>query len=179
MKVPVASLILVLAIVAGWRLVMLAHVPALDRDLRAARQAVIDWIDQGPTLDRDSLPDNLQELGIDSIQFEQFQPQALVFMQPGPDGQPGEAGVDDNGNGIIDDKSELGATRTDDVLNVTAGQIESDRPTLVLQRGAFVPVSRQAALRGDQPWHAVVRGHSSGETWSFVLPSTSEKRPGW
>ena len=39
-----------------------------------------------------------------------------VFLKPGPDGQPGAAQVDDDGNGVVDDASELGATGTDDVI---------------------------------------------------------------
>lgn len=33
----------------------------------------------------------------------------------GPDGQPGQAGIDDNGNGIVDDVAELGWPGTDDL----------------------------------------------------------------
>lgn len=36
------------------------------------------------------------------------------FMGPGPDGQPGRANVDDDGNGVVDDDAELGWSNTDD-----------------------------------------------------------------
>ncbi|WP_339907621.1 hypothetical protein [Symmachiella dynata] len=42
---------------------------------------------------------------------------------PGPDGQPGEAGVDDNGDTFIDDNGEFGWPGTDDLLSENA-QIE-------------------------------------------------------
>lgn len=43
-------------------------------------------------------------------------PRYLTVVSPGPDGQPGTAGVDDDGNGMDDDAGELGFTGTDDVL---------------------------------------------------------------
>ncbi len=39
----------------------------------------------------------------------------FAVMDVGPDGKPGQADVDDDGNGIVDDRSELGWTGSDDV----------------------------------------------------------------
>ncbi|MEM1068485.1 MAG: hypothetical protein AAGI63_06290 [Planctomycetota bacterium] len=142
----------------------MSQVPRLENDLEFTRVSVQQWIDSGASEDG-SLPDSLKELGVQSVTFEQWNAQASVFMQPGADGQPGVAGVDDNGSGIVDDESELGATRSDDVLSVTADAVPTDGPTLVLQSGAFVPVTYENALADDQPWRAVVQG----DGWSFII----------
>ncbi|MDA9857964.1 hypothetical protein N9D23_07570 [Rubripirellula sp.] len=174
--------IVLLAVV--FRLVVLANVPQLENDLSAVKIAVTDWVhSNGETLGNETqenqlatqidarpLPESLTRLGVVSVGFEQFDPNATVFIRPGVDGQPGVAGVDDNGNGIVDDDTELGATKTDDVLSVTAGEVDTEGPILILQRGGYVPVSRQTATSESAAWRAVVNGRSQGEGWSFLLP---------
>jgi len=150
------------------RAVTLAGVPRLDDDLAEVRATVAEWIETDQE-ESSELPESLRTLGVETIRFEVFDPEGLVYMQPGADGRPGVAGVDDNGNGIVDDNTELGATRTDDVLQVTSGEITFDGPVLILQRGAFVESSRDAALMGNQPWRAVVTGRSNTELWSFQV----------
>lgn len=151
-----------------WRGVMLSDVPRLQDDLADVRAAVADWV-AGSEPQASELPDSLKQLGVDSIRWEVFDPQALVYLQPGADGAPGVAGVDDNGNGVVDDKGELGATRTDDRIMVTADQINFDGPTLVLQRGAYVEVPRDVATQGSEPWRVVVEGRRDSDYWSFLV----------
>lgn len=176
------GIIVMLAVV--FRLVVLANVPQLENDLSAVRVAVTDWVhsngetmgnetqenQQSTQIDAPRLPESLTKLGVVSVGFEQFDPNATVYIRPGADGQPGVAGVDDNGNGIVDDVTELGATKTDDVLSITAGEVDTEVPTLILQRGGYVPVSRQTATSENAAWRAVVHGRSQAEDWSFLLP---------
>jgi hypothetical protein len=70
-----------------------------------------------------------------------FDPDMVVAIRPGPDQQPGVAGADDNRNGVIDDRWELGATHSDDqCVVILASQLESipADQILILQRGANV-----------------------------------------
>ena len=96
----------------------------------------------------------------------------VVFAaQSGPDWMPGVSGTDDNMNGITDDRSELGATRSDDVC-MTLTPIEakslSRDEVMVLQQGAFVPVDESAIRPGDY-LRAIVFGTSVDNShWSFV-----------
>ncbi len=184
---------IIVLLAAVCRVAVLASVPRLENDLSTVKVAVTDWVDsRGETpksvmlgnetqdaevlgnelptqIDTRMLPDSLTKLGVVSVAFEQFDPNATVYLRPGADGQPGVAGVDDNGNGIVDDDTELGATKTDDVLSVTAGEIDTAGPILILQRGAYVPVSREVATSESAAWRAVVHGRAQGEDWSFLL----------
>ena len=72
---------------------------------------------------------------------------------PGPDGKPGEAGVDDDGINGIDDAGELGTPDSDDgTLNYIFG-LSSNKLTTVSQRfkdtfAGFLPADREAAVNG-------------------------------
>ncbi|QDV82811.1 hypothetical protein [Planctomycetes bacterium TBK1r] len=67
---------------------------------------------------------DLSEMPSEEIEFQGTQqplydvadrfPNALLYS-PGPDGQPGRAGVDDNGDNVIDDAGEFGAPYSDDI----------------------------------------------------------------
>ena len=124
-----------------------------------------------PVVDRDfdlatDLPDQ-----ITSVRYQAFDPDAVLVVQPGPDGMPGSAGGDDNMNGVIDDRAELGATNSDDqCVTLSADQLAM-LPTddvLVLQHGVFVDVDQprprsnsRAFLFGldnrDRPWSIIGR----------------------
>ena len=69
--------------------------------------------------------------------------QAEVLLGVGADGQPGIAGVDDNVNEVIDDRSEMGAVGSDDECLAPADVGYSDMKahpnSLVISRGTFVP----------------------------------------
>ncbi len=108
---------------------------------------------------------------VTGIEFQRFDPGAVVLIRPGRDGQPGVARVDDDRNGTVDDRSELGATHSDDVCSVEPAADPEDESTLILQYGAFVPTSPdQADGETPQPMRAVVFGESAaGERWSFLV----------
>ncbi|TWT50508.1 hypothetical protein Pla22_32510 [Rubripirellula amarantea] len=68
-----------------------------------------------------------------------YDPGAIVVVDPGLDGLPGRAGIDDGGNGVTDEVGELGATGSDDVCRVVpANNLDSLVGLhLDLQIGAF------------------------------------------
>ena len=87
------------------------------------------------------------------LRLSVWDPQAAVFVSAGKDGQPGMADVDDDGNGAIDDRLELGATGSDDpVLTPEHPEYASARsgrvPALLLSRGAMRPVEDGAVIQG-------------------------------
>lgn len=108
------------------------------------------------------------------LELQQFDSDAVVAILPGVDGKPGVAGVDDNGNGVTDDRSELGATQSDDRCEtIDADHLRlSERKPFVLQRGAFVSVSSSTQWNPDAEFRVVVIGKLEGESWSFILPDS-------
>ena len=113
-----------------------------------------------------------------TVMLQRFDPGARVVMWPGDDQQPGVAGVDDDGSGLVDDRSELGATWSDDQCKVMAAgthQQDSERPTLVLQHGAFVPIRQTEAAGTSLPTRAIVFGTSAdGQPWSMMIESAAK-----
>lgn len=67
---------------------------------------------------------------------------AEIILGFGKDAQPGQAGLDDNRNGIIDDRNEIGAVGSDDVCLAPADhgydQMHADPNTIVISHGAYV-----------------------------------------
>ena len=110
------------------------------------------------------------------IQVQAFDPHARVRVEVGSDGAPGVAGWDDDANGIVDDASELGASRSDDVCVAILSSddlSESSDPkqaSLVLQRGAFVDASNEDLRQfPDRPTREIVVAESEdGEQWTFA-----------
>jgi len=82
-----------------------------------------------------------------------WDPSALVYVTVGSDGKPGAAGVDDDGNAVVDDRGEMGATGTDDRV-LTPGDVgyedaEAGLVTAtVLSRGAMRKVVGEAVIQG-------------------------------
>lgn len=174
------SLLILAAIflAVAWRSYALTLAPDHPQDLTAVRNAVVDWIERVETRELSEpivIPESLRTLGVTNIRWQRFDLQALVMMRPGADGKPGIADIDDNGNGIVDDEAELGATGSDDVCVVATDDDRDNRlrddgkeddvatsPTLVLQRGARVP---SIAARATS---AVVLGQTRDcQQWTF------------
>jgi hypothetical protein len=171
--------VLVIASVSAYRLWVLSTGPQSLTELSVQRQAVVRWLTSNDvitpgedgSIDFASLDSELRELGVSRLELQRFDPQALVVIRPGADRQPGVAGVDDNGDAIVDNRVELGATRSDDRCEVlTPQQHEAlDENTLVLQRGAFVPDAAPRSLADNTSRRVVVRGEFDGEPWSFLV----------
>lgn len=69
---------------------------------------------------------------------------AAVYVAAGEDAMPGVAEVDDDGNGVIDDSRELGATGSDDVMLTQLDEGYADAregrvTALAISRGAMSP----------------------------------------
>lgn len=100
-----------------------------------------------------------------STQFV-FDPTAGVVIDVGLDGAPGQAGIDDAGNGVTDDRAELGATGSDDLCHVVFG-LDAEftntdphgNPRLSMGTGAFRPVQTDETIPPGTPtrilYHAV------------------------
>lgn len=97
----------------------------------------------------------------DQFVSQTFSPDAVIYVDVGPDGQPGAAGVDDGNDGVIDDVDETGATGTDDTLLV----IESGQP----------PPSQTARRIGSGGWIAV--NSLSAPTVNSSENDANQKRP--
>lgn len=71
-----------------------------------------------------------------------FAPSAEVVLGVGPDGQPGQANVNDNADSAMDDAGELGAVGSDDVCLAPSDSgyqvVAEDDRSIVISRGAFV-----------------------------------------
>lgn len=142
---------------------------ALDEDLQSVFFGMesIDGEDVGST-----------SVAIDGIfassikmELQQYDPTAVVAILPGLDGQPGVAGVDDDGNGAVDDRSELGATHSDDrceTMSLTKSKSISPKP-LVLQRGAFVVVNSASELLADAEQRVHVSLEIEGQVSEFLI----------
>jgi hypothetical protein len=86
-----------------------------------------------------------------------------VYVTVGSDGKPGIAGVDDDGDGVVDDLGELGATGSDDevvapgqpgYLEAASGKIEAR----IISRGALVATDSDLQL----PSHPTEPAAASG-----------------
>lgn len=115
------------------------------------------------------------------VEIQCFDPDAVVLIQVGRDRKPGVAGFDDNRNGVVDDRSELGASYSDDVCSVATTDPQ-DENSLPVQYGAFVPIdsdraSLSQASQGQQsPRRAIIFGESpESDHWSFLVELDSQR----
>lgn len=130
---------------------------------------------------------------VTEVEWQRFDPKARVRLLPGKDLAPGGKEIDDNANGVVDDAGELGATHSDDICVVEASSDPASdiKPSVVLQRGAYVPVpfddlypkatdpssskpgseNGSVAISGvpNRSPRAVVHGYSRGRAWSFLV----------
>ncbi|MDV6033549.1 MAG: hypothetical protein F9B45_26355 [Phycisphaera sp. RhM] len=92
-------------------------------------------------LDRADVDRAVSEGG-DQVQPYCFADDVAVLLTIGQDGQPGQAEVDDNLNGVVDDRRETGAVGSDDECLGPADsgyQVALDTPgTLAISKGGFV-----------------------------------------
>ena len=126
---------------------------------------------EGELVGLTSLSDNGVVASSLKMELQQYNPTAVVAILPGLDGQPGVAGVDDNGNGKVDDRSELGATHSDDrceTMRLAQAEATSPKP-LILQRGAFVSVSSAQELLPDTELRVDVSLEANGEVSQFLI----------
>ncbi len=171
--------VVVIGLAAAWRLVMLRNAPAPPADLSGVRRALQQlWdssafaiLESGGTVESSELDQSLVELGIRRVEIQRFDPQAGVVIVAGADGQPGVQGVDDNGDGIVDNRLELGATGSDDECKVipSGAAIPPGEPSLVLQRGAYVAIAEAENRQADDRTRTIVFGKTGQENWSFVF----------
>lgn len=79
-----------------------------------------------------------------TLRLSQWDAEAAVYVAAGADAMPGVAGVDDDGNGLVDDSRELGATGSDDVMLTPLDEGYNDAregrvTAMAISRGAMIP----------------------------------------
>jgi hypothetical protein len=79
-----------------------------------------------------------------TLRLSQWDASAVVYVAAGADAMPGAAEVDDDGNGLVDDLRELGATGSDDVMLTPLDQGYDDArqgrvTAMAISRGAMIP----------------------------------------
>jgi hypothetical protein len=118
-----------------------------------------------------------QFLANTQFQWQRFDPAARVRLLPGADGQPGTIDFDDNANGVIDDPGELGATYSDDQCIIEASESAPSeiKPSVVLQLGAYVPVSQMTSKHPEHPDRLLVQHQGGEDAWSFVFEWPAER----
>ncbi len=117
-----------------------------------------------------ALPPRLARLSV-----HRWDESAPVYVTVGADGKPGIAGIDDDGDGVIDDLGELGATGSDDRVvapqqpgyrAAAAGEIVSR----VISRGALVAIESDLLL---PPPRADDSDSEGSEVWLEFAGSAS------
>ncbi|MCC9642335.1 hypothetical protein LOC71_08615 [Rhodopirellula sp. JC740] len=105
---------------------------------------------------------------------QRFDPEAEVWIVPGKDGQPGWAGWDDDQNGTVDDRSELGAAWSDDhcvtPLSPDFPAIPRER-SRIINRGTFVASDWKTVATANS-----TDSQSSNLRWRFVYTNSSIER---
>jgi hypothetical protein len=79
-----------------------------------------------------------------TLRLYQWDADAVVYVAAGEDAMPGVTGVDDDGNGVVDDSRELGATGSDDVMLTPLDKGYDDArqgrvTAMAISRGAMIP----------------------------------------
>ena len=117
----------------------------------------------------------LPSAAVERIQVQAFDPDAPVFVTAGADERPGQAGFDDDQDGVLDNPSELGAVFSDDATLAPtdpgyAAAAAETAPLLarVISRGAYVPLRDDRPLPSGQALRVILHGTAGGQ--SFVWP---------
>ncbi|MBL6723864.1 MAG: hypothetical protein ISQ09_02110 [Rubripirellula sp.] len=172
--------ILFVAIIKSWLPPEISRVNPSDRSSDALVDAIKDRIEQATMRDIDAWLFRQQTFVVEiqsqpratvRVSLQQFDPRAVVAILPGKDLQPGVAGVDDNGNGVTDDRGELGATHSDDRCEAMSAEVAQSmgvRP-LVLQRGAFMSVAASDQILPGAQQRIQVVCDSNEQTFSFLI----------
>jgi hypothetical protein len=118
-----------------------------------------------------------------SIQRHVFDADAAVLLVPGDDGLPGQAGRDDDFDGVIDNQSEMGAVGSDDLclapwnhgyqVALQSGQ------AVVISRGTFVgdgytSPKQAASFQADAATRLLIQGRDGDQAWSRMMIGPAE-----
>jgi len=120
-----------------------------DSNVAAVAKLTPQWLGELHLAALASLPS--RPLGRRDVGIGVWDPAASVYVTAGPDGAPGIAGIDDDGDGVVDDPGELGATGSDDFV-VAPGQLGYEAAksgqtlSRLISRGAIVAASPDQPL---------------------------------
>jgi len=114
-------------------------------ELRTTRLLITDQ-DSGRSIDVGSQSNS-------QVQLSVWDPVAIVYVSAGTDGASGVVDVDDDGNTVVDDVSELGATGSDDRVLTPEDSGYQDAQSgkilaMVLSHGAMKRVEGDAVISG-------------------------------
>jgi hypothetical protein len=114
----------------------------------------------------------LSAAAVELVDQLRFDPTAAVVLTCGVDGKPGQAGKDDNFNGVVDDSGERGAVGSDDQC-VAPWQAEyaaavQQEGTSTISTGAFVSNGGEEAdsIMGSR---FVLSGRSGDDSWTWLV----------
>ncbi len=128
------------------------------------------------------------ELTSGVILRQRFDVSAAVLLGPGADGAPGQAGMDDDFDGVVDNAGELGAVGSDDRClapwNVDYQAVAQQTGAITISRGAFVNAPENPSDIQHSPASLVpgqrqgVRFLIIGQTNSSVDQAASDVKTG-
>ena len=127
----------------------------------------------GGLIDRgDVSPTNLAGVAnVDRTDALHFDPNAIVYLVPGIDGQPGQADKDDNFDGVVDNVGEMGAVGSDDQClapwsdNYT--NVSTIEKAVPISNGVFVVVPD--AVDSDASERFIVYANVADYQWAWMI----------
>lgn len=148
-------------------LVRLAGVAPAALPYGELADAIGGLIDRGDV----SLADLAGVANVDRADVLRFDSDAIVYLAPGVDGQPGQAGKDDDFDGVADNAGEMGAVGSDDQClapwsddYTTVSNIEKAVP---ISNGAFVVVPD--AVDSDASERFIVYANVADYQWAWMI----------
>ena len=159
-------LVLTAALARGWLLVgstpsFVGPGPAVVRELCFANDFQLDLILASPAA---------KEMGLENASRLVFDPAAEVLLAPGGDLRPGQAEVDDDADGVVDNSSELGAMYSDDVCLTPTDHgyslARTNEACKVISRGAYILDDGKS---DNRPSRLVLSGRFDGRAWQRMV----------
>ena len=160
------TILLVATIARTWSLVGLSPSvagprPEVVRELCLANDFQTDLILASPAA---------KEMGLESASRLVFDPAAEVLLAPGGDLRPGQAEVDDDADGVVDNSSELGAMYSDDLCLTPTDEgyslARTNEDYKVISRNAYIFDDDRS---DDRPSRLVLSGRSNGQDWQRMV----------
>ncbi|QDS87571.1 hypothetical protein EC9_17500 [Rosistilla ulvae] len=122
--------------------------------------------------------DDVIETNMLAFDVKIFDPNAPNIFWFGPDGAPGASGIDDDGNGMDDDWSEVGASNTDDSVIAPDDPLffdlirDATNSTRVASRGSFVDLGYALLPGGSSRGIGALRKVASASA-SGIVPGVN------
>ena len=146
------------------RLTGVAPVVLPNRELASAMGGLIDRGDV-------SLANLAGVANVDRAEALRFDPDAIIYLAPGVDGQPGQADKDDDLNGVADNVGEMGAVGSDDKClapwSDNYANVSTIEKAVPINNGAFVVVPD--ADESDANERFIVYANVADNQWAWMI----------